>query len=101
MPRLLGYGHGSREPLNVFEYSDARAAGRGAHLAFNAPSREAVDAFYEAAMAHGGTCAGKPGLRKECHDNYYACFVYDPDGNKLEAVYQQSLDGVEDPSVLT
>lgn len=60
--------------------------GNGSHIAFIAPSRAAVDAFHAAALAEGGTDAGTPGLR-DYTPNYYAAFVRDPDGNKLEAVH--------------
>lgn len=56
------------------------------HLAFAAPSRAAVDAFYEAAMKAGGKDNGAPGVRKEYHPNYYAAFVLDPEGHNVEAV---------------
>jgi catechol 2,3-dioxygenase-like lactoylglutathione lyase family enzyme len=59
---------------------------RGAtHVAFTAESRAAVDAFYEAALAAGGTDNGPPGLRAY-HDSYYAAYVHDADGNNIEAV---------------
>jgi len=56
------------------------------HLAFQASGREAVAAFYEAALANGGRDNGAPGERKY-HPGYYAAFVFDPDGNNIEAVY--------------
>jgi catechol 2,3-dioxygenase-like lactoylglutathione lyase family enzyme len=56
------------------------------HLAFRANSRAAVDAFYAAAVAAGGKDNGPPGVREHYHANYYAAFVYDPDGNNIEAV---------------
>lgn len=56
------------------------------HLAFQAHDRAMVDAFYKAALAHGGTDNGAPGLRKY-HPDYYAAFVLDPDGNNIEAVF--------------
>ncbi len=56
------------------------------HLAFRAPSRAAVGAFYEAALAAGAKDNGKPGLREHYHPNYYGAFVVDPDGNNIEAV---------------
>jgi predicted lactoylglutathione lyase len=56
------------------------------HVAFVAPSRAAVDAFYQAAMKAGGKDNGPPGLRPEYHANYYGAFVLDPDGNNAEAV---------------
>jgi catechol 2,3-dioxygenase-like lactoylglutathione lyase family enzyme len=63
-------------------------AGRGApmHVAFTAPDRATVDAFYQAAMAAGGTDNGPPGVRAHYHPSYYGAFVLDPDGNNVEAV---------------
>ena len=58
----------------------------GAHVAFTARTRAAVDAFYRAAMAAGGRDNGGPGLRPHYHPNYYGAFVFDPDGNNIEAV---------------
>lgn len=57
------------------------------HLAFQAKNRETVDAFYSAALTHGGRDNGAPGIRAY-HPGYYAAFVLDPDGNNIEAVYQ-------------
>ena len=56
------------------------------HLAFQAQSRAMVDAFYKAALAHGGKDNGAPGVRPY-HPDYYAAFVLDPDGNNIEAVF--------------
>ena len=56
------------------------------HLAFQAPDRTAVEAFYHAALAAGGTDNGAPGERPY-HPGYYAAFVLDPDGNNIEAVF--------------
>ena len=56
------------------------------HVAFVARTREAVDAFYRAALAAGGKDNGVPGLRPHYHANYYGAFVLDPDGNNIEAV---------------
>jgi catechol 2,3-dioxygenase-like lactoylglutathione lyase family enzyme len=56
------------------------------HLAFMAPDRAAVDAFYEAAIAAGGVDNGGPGLRPQYHADYYAAYVHDADGNNIEAV---------------
>lgn len=68
-------------------HSGDASVGNGTHIAFNAPTASAVDAFYLAALKGGGQCAGKPGLRPEYAENYYAAFVVDLDGNKIEAVY--------------
>jgi len=56
------------------------------HLAFQAKDRAAVDAFHKAALAAGGRDNGAPGERPY-HPGYYAAFVFDPDGNNIEAVY--------------
>jgi catechol 2,3-dioxygenase-like lactoylglutathione lyase family enzyme len=56
------------------------------HLAFRAESRKAVDDFYAAAMAGGAKDNGKPGIRKEYSENYYAAFILDADGHNIEAV---------------
>ena len=68
--------------------TDGRPAsvGNGVHIAFWAGSRGQVDEFYRVALAHGGSDAGPPGLRPEYDANYYAAFLRDPDGNKIEAV---------------
>jgi catechol 2,3-dioxygenase-like lactoylglutathione lyase family enzyme len=56
------------------------------HIAFTADDRKTVDEFYAAATAAGGRDNGKPGLRPHYHPNYYGAFVFDPDGNNIEAV---------------
>ncbi|KAB2910791.1 MAG: VOC family protein [Hyphomicrobiaceae bacterium] len=56
------------------------------HFAFEAKSREAVRAFYDAALQAGGKDNGAPGLRPHYHANYYGAFVLDPDGHNIEAV---------------
>lgn len=55
------------------------------HLAFAAPNRAAVDAFYRAALAAGGKDNGPAGLRADYHPAYYGAFVLDPDGHNIEA----------------
>jgi catechol 2,3-dioxygenase-like lactoylglutathione lyase family enzyme len=60
--------------------------GEGFHIAFSAPSREAVESFYKAALAHGGKDNGGSGLHPEYGQDYYAAFVFDPDGYRIEAV---------------
>ncbi|MDA0261502.1 MAG: VOC family protein [Proteobacteria bacterium] len=59
---------------------------QGLHVALVASSHEAVHAFYEAAMAAGATDNGPPGPRPQYSPTYYASFVIDPDGHRLEAV---------------
>ena len=62
------------------------APGNGVHIAYLVSNRAAVDAFHAAALAHGGSDEGAPGLRPHYHPNYYGAYVRDPDGNKLQAV---------------
>ena len=89
--RGLGYGSPGREQLNLFVQSTEHVvcAGPGFHLAFEAPSPTAVYAFHAAALAHGGTSYGEPGPRPHYGPTYVAAFVVDPDGHKLEAVFQE------------
>lgn len=87
--RGLGYGPPGREPLNLFVQEAEVAVGAGFHLAFEAPDPAAVDAFHAAALAAGGHDEGPPGPRPHYGDGYYAAFVRDPDGHKLEAVWQR------------
>jgi catechol 2,3-dioxygenase-like lactoylglutathione lyase family enzyme len=57
----------------------------GLHFCFMAPTRSSVEAFYEAALAAGGRDNGKPDLREDYGPNYFAAFVIDPDGYRIEA----------------
>ena len=66
--------------------ADVVVPGEGFHVAFAAPSREAVNAFYKTALAHGGRDNGGAGLHLEYGTHYYAAFVFDPDGYRIEAV---------------
>lgn len=59
------------------------APGNGQMLALLAPSRAAVERAYAAALAHGGTCEGPPGLRPHYHADYFGAYFRDPEGNKL------------------
>lgn len=68
-----------------FDGQPARA-GNGIHIAYAVGSRAQVDAFYRTALDHGGSDEGAPGLRPHYHPHYYAAYVRDPDGNKIQAV---------------
>lgn len=70
--------------------AQGRPTGR-AHLAFQAQSREMVEAFHRAGLAAGGLDNGAPGLRSY-HPGYYAAFLIDPDGNNIEAVFHGPAD---------
>ena len=62
---------------------------RESHIAFSAPSRAAVRAFFDTAVAHGAEVLHEPRLWPEYHATYYGAFVRDPDGNNVEAVCHQ------------
>jgi catechol 2,3-dioxygenase-like lactoylglutathione lyase family enzyme len=78
-----GFGSNAKP---YFWIGDKEAVGEGTHVAFVAESRAEVDAFHEAALAAGGRDNGPPGIRAHYHPNYYAAFVFDPDGINIEAV---------------
>jgi catechol 2,3-dioxygenase-like lactoylglutathione lyase family enzyme len=88
----LGYGNeavafwilAAQRPVR----SDAKS---GLHICFAAPTRESVQAFYDAALASGGRDNGAPGLRADYGSNYYAAFVVDPDGYRIEAYCGQAV----------
>jgi catechol 2,3-dioxygenase-like lactoylglutathione lyase family enzyme len=90
-PEYVGYGLPGTESdklLLILQPGPVTPPGPGFHLAFIAPSREAVDRFHAAALQFGGVDQGVPGLRPHYGPNYYAAFVLDPDGYKLEATHQ-------------
>jgi catechol 2,3-dioxygenase-like lactoylglutathione lyase family enzyme len=92
-PKGLGYGPpGGNDKLAIFLKAETHPPGPGFHLCLNAPGDAAVDAFYAAAMANGGTDDGPPGLRPHFGPAYYACFVFDPEGWKLEALHKAEWD---------
>lgn len=81
-------GYGAKQVVlwvNLAERPVRADPDSGLHICFAAPSRKAVAAFYEAALANGGKDNGKPGVRKDYGPHYYAAFAVDPDGYRLEA----------------
>jgi catechol 2,3-dioxygenase-like lactoylglutathione lyase family enzyme len=97
-PDGLGYGpmEGDRLPSGASAaqlwimkpYDGGKASfGNGTHVALLAPDRASVDAFYDAALERGGRDEGGPGLRPHYHAQYYAAYIRDPLGNKLQAVH--------------
>ena len=85
-----GYGPPGRGDILALKRQPVPAAppGPGFHLAFNATTHAAVDAFHAEAVRMGGTDNGRPGLRPHYGPTYYAAFVIDPEGYRLEAVCQ-------------
>ena len=80
-PQAVGFGVAGKPDFWI----GAKGPGK-VHVAFAASDRKAVDAFYAAAMAAGGKDNGPPGLRPHYHENFYAAYVHDLDGNNIEAV---------------
>lgn len=82
----LGYGKDQVQLwMNVTKKPIKPDLESGLHFCFAAPSRKSVDAFHKAALAAGGRDNGNPGLRADYGANYYAAFVIDPDGYRIEA----------------
>ncbi|MBS0521475.1 MAG: VOC family protein [Proteobacteria bacterium] len=93
-PEAIGYGcDGGRPQLWIVQPLDRKpaTAGNGITVGLDATDRDAVDAAYAAALAHGGTDEGKPGLRPHYHPNYYGAYVRDPDGNKVCIVCHKAV----------
>ncbi|HEY0393205.1 MAG TPA: VOC family protein [Candidatus Elarobacter sp.] len=87
-----GYGYpGADEPFAIRSGTAQELAGRSAraHVAFIASNRDAVTAFHTRAVEHGGADEGGAGLHPEYGPGYFAAFVSDPDGNRLEAVLHE------------
>jgi catechol 2,3-dioxygenase-like lactoylglutathione lyase family enzyme len=82
------YGNAPGSPGVEFTITEESGVAplRGMHICFLARDRDAVTAFYEAALANGGRGDGAPGLRPRYHASYYGAFVLDPDGHRVEAV---------------
>jgi len=82
-------GFGKKYPelwINKRAAMDRVADDSGAHICLRAPDTATVDAFHAAALKAGGSSDGAPGLRPEYYAKYYAAFIRDPDGNRIEAV---------------
>jgi catechol 2,3-dioxygenase-like lactoylglutathione lyase family enzyme len=89
VPREATVGFGKRYPELWLNHRPGLAPvpqDTGNHICLRAPSDEAVSAFHAAALANGGADAGEPGPRLAAMTPYFGAFIYDPDGNKVEAV---------------
>ena len=80
-------GYGSNDSYEFYIHT-GKPGIRGLHICFKVTSKTAVQEFYEAGLAHGGTDNGAPGIREDYSPTYYAAFVTDPDGNNIEAVFR-------------
>jgi catechol 2,3-dioxygenase-like lactoylglutathione lyase family enzyme len=86
-PATVGFGKAYPELwINLRAGMPSVPPESGVHVCLRARTTAAVDAFHAAALASGGRSDGPPGPRPEYHASYYAAFVFDPDGNRIEAV---------------
>jgi catechol 2,3-dioxygenase-like lactoylglutathione lyase family enzyme len=86
---VVAIGYGKKYPefwINRRTDMAPVAADSGVHVCLRASDAAMVDAFYAAALAAGGTSDGAPGYRAQYHESYYAAFIRDPEGNRIEAV---------------
>ena len=82
----LGYGADKVQLwISASEHPVPADTRSGLHFCFGAPGRKSIDTFHAEALKSGGSDNGKPGPRKDYSPNYYAAFVVDPDGYRLEA----------------
>jgi catechol 2,3-dioxygenase-like lactoylglutathione lyase family enzyme len=86
-PATVGFGKKYPEFwINLRAETPTLPENFGAHVCFRGRSTDLIDAFHAAALAAGGTSDGAPGLRPQHGEGYYAAFIRDPDGNRIEAV---------------
>ncbi len=90
-----GYGKGDERGIDTFWLTkplngELATVGNGTNVCFVAPTRKSVDAFHELALKLGALDEGKPGIREEVHDDFYACYIRDLDGNKIVAACHES-----------
>ncbi len=89
-PGAIAYGESKAKPefwIGLPHDQKLPSGGNGTHVAFAAKSKAAVNKFHAAALAQGGSNNGEPGPRPDYGPSYYGAFVYDLDGNKIEATY--------------
>ena len=89
-PHAIGYGEAKDKPefwIGQPHNQHPQTAGNGTHIGFAAKSKGAVQKFHEAALKAGGSNNGEPGPRPDYGPSYYGAFIYDLDGNKIEATY--------------
>ena len=89
-PGAIAYGESREKPefwIGLPHDRGIPGAGNGTHVGFTAKSRAAVNKFHEAALKAGGSNNGEPGPRPDYGPAYYGAFIYDLDGNKIEATF--------------
>lgn len=92
LPGAVAYGESADRPefwIGLPHDRNAASVGNGTHVGFIARSKEAVDKFHELALKEGASNNGEPGPRPDYGTAYYGAFVYDLDGNKIEATLHE------------
>jgi catechol 2,3-dioxygenase-like lactoylglutathione lyase family enzyme len=90
--RVAAYHRGGADEFLLIRSEKPPQPSRGSHVCFSAPSREAVREFHRAGIAAGGRDDGAPGLRPHYSPVYFAAFLVDPDGRRIEAVTRASQE---------
>lgn len=88
LPHAIAYGESKDRPefwIQTPQNQQAPTSGNGTHVGFSARNKEVVDQFHAAALKAGGSNNGEPGPRPDYGPEYYGAFIYDLDGNKIEA----------------
>lgn len=85
---VIGYGTDVHDMFEIRQANNEVLLSRSVHVAFNAPSIQTVDDFYQTATQQGAKCNGSPGFRSEYEEGYYSAFIIDHDGHNIEAVYK-------------
>lgn len=94
LPHAIAYGETRERPefwIQLPHDQKAASVGNGVHIAFLGKSRLAIAKFHDAALNAGGSNGGEPGPRPDYGPSYYGAFIYDLDGNKIEAMLNMTV----------
>lgn len=80
------YGRNGKDDFNIHQGGEGWCPDPKVHIAFEAPSRDVVERFYRGGIGAGGSDDGAPAIRDEYAEDYFAAFLKDPDGQRIEAV---------------
>lgn len=97
LPYAIGYGESRERPefwIQLPHDQKPASVGNGVHIAFLAKNRNVIGKFHDAALKQGGSNGGEPGPRPDYGPSYYGAFIYDLDGNKVEAMLTTTVKAV-------
>ena len=97
LPHAIAYGESRERPefwIQVPHNQQPATSGNGVHVAFLAKTRQVVSKFHDAALKQGGSNGGEPGPRPDYGPSYFGAFIYDLDGNKVEAMLTVTVKAV-------